>query len=53
MRKYVIKNIMLFIVEWKDINNHIPVNAGKGLWKNVEIKPDKNFLKKCKKYEIL
>lgn len=48
-----IKNIMLFIVEWKDINNHIPVNAGKGLWKNVEIKPDKNFLKKCKKYEIL
>jgi hypothetical protein len=40
----------LYVIKWKDIKLHIPKNIGKGEWKNVEIKPDSSFLKKCEKH---
>jgi hypothetical protein len=43
---------ILYVFDWKTLKKHIPSNIGLGKWTNIEIKPDKNFLKKCKKYEI-
>ena len=34
------------------LSKHIPKNQGLGKWVNIELKPDNNFLKKCKKYKL-
>ena len=36
----------------QQISKHIPINQGLGEWVNIEIKPDKQFLNDCKKYNI-
>ena len=40
----------LYIINWNNIKSHIPLNKGNGIWKNIEIKPNKKFLDDCKKH---
>lgn len=45
-------SIVLYVFDHKLLSKHVSKNIGLGRFESVQIKPDKEFLKNCKKYEI-